>query len=112
MTKLILIVMAVAAFGQSPKTGQAASDEHESAENRAWTVEGGASKGVLACHDDIENFCKSVKPGEGRLGKCLKKNEKKLSKACHAWLEHGGKGHVDRAFQELDESKKAPPAKK
>jgi hypothetical protein len=113
MIHIALILAAAVTCSAQPgaKTGQAAADSHEAAENKAWTVEGGASKGVLACHDDIESFCKAVKPGRGRLGKCLKKNDKKLSKDCRAWLEHGGKAHVDRAYQELDESGKAPAKK-
>ena len=108
---IIAVVLACAAKAQ-PTAGQAA---HEAAENKARTVAGGASKGVKACHGDIENFCKAIKPGQSRLGKCLKANAKKLSKPCRNWLEHGGTAHIDRAFSEIDESTapaKAPaPAK-
>jgi hypothetical protein len=34
------------------------------------------------CADDIARFCKDVKPGEGRLVKCIEEHEKELSPAC------------------------------
>ncbi len=76
--------------------------KNEAAEDKARTVQGGASKGVQACHEDLELWCKAVKPGDGRLGACLKKNSKKLSKGCRRWTRHGGWAHVDRAFAEID----------
>lgn len=39
------------------------------------------------CADDIAKFCKDVKPGEGRLLKCLKEHEKELSPTCKASIE-------------------------
>ena len=95
-TIILLAALASAALAGDPK--------HERAEDKARTVPGGASKGVQACHDDIERWCADVKPGEARLGKCLKKNAKKLSKACRRWSQHGGWAHVDRAFLEIDPS--------
>lgn|SRR4030066_853422 len=34
------------------------------------------------CKADIEKFCKNIKPGQGRLAKCIKAHEKDLSPAC------------------------------
>jgi len=34
------------------------------------------------CKDDIEKFCKDVKPGQGRILKCIKEHEKELSQVC------------------------------
>jgi hypothetical protein len=34
------------------------------------------------CKDDLKAYCSDVKPGEGRLLKCLDKNTKKVSKRC------------------------------
>ena len=104
---LMVLMLACAAHAQQSEQTQ--GSKHETAEDKARTVPGGASIGVKRCHEDIELLCKSVKPGEGRLGKCLKANAKKLSKSCKRWLEHGGQGHVDRAFQEIDKPT-APPS--
>lgn len=35
-----------------------------------------------ACHDDIEKFCGDVKPGKGRIMKCMKEHKEELSAAC------------------------------
>lgn len=104
MRTIVLLTLALAS------AAVAADPKHEAAEDKARTVPGGASKGVQACHDDIERWCAGVKPGEGRLGRCLKKSSKKLSKACRRWTQHGGLAHVDRAFMEIDQSTAAPTA--
>lgn len=113
MLKIMLIAAALAGFARAQEPAKPApkaeTPKQEAAEDKARTVKGGASKGVKACHADVETFCAAVKPGEGRLGACLKKNEKKLSKACRTWTRHGGRGHVDQAFAELD-PKPAEPA--
>jgi hypothetical protein len=44
-----------------------------------------------ACADDVQKFCKDVKPGKGQIVKCLKENEKQLSPECHDELKRGGK---------------------
>lgn len=41
-----------------------------------------------ACKDDVANFCKDVKPGEGRVAKCLKEHEGALSAGCKDMAEH------------------------
>lgn len=89
---------------------QAAAPNHEAAEDKARTVPGAASMGVKACHDDIERWCRNVKPGEGRLGACLEKHVKQLSPQCRRWAEHGGKSHRAEAFRELDKPVTAPPS--
>ncbi len=38
------------------------------------------------CKADLDKFCKDVKPGEGRIFKCLKENEAALSEVCKAKL--------------------------
>jgi hypothetical protein len=39
-----------------------------------------------ACAPDVERLCKGVKPGEGRVVGCLRKNEAQLSEACRATM--------------------------
>lgn len=39
-----------------------------------------------ACHADLERLCKDVKPGEGRLVKCMMENKARASGACQAVL--------------------------
>jgi hypothetical protein len=39
-----------------------------------------------ACTDDIQKLCKEVKPGGGRIVKCLRENEKQLSPECREKL--------------------------
>lgn len=50
------------------------------------------------CAGDIAKYCKDVKPGGGRLAKCLKDNEKQLSPACKASIEESKK-RVKEAHQ-------------
>jgi len=37
---------------------------------------------ALICADDIEKYCKEIKPGGGRLLECLKAREAELSVSC------------------------------
>jgi len=39
-----------------------------------------------ACKGDLQQYCQGVQPGGGRLAKCLKANEAKLSDACKSAL--------------------------
>jgi hypothetical protein len=39
------------------------------------------------CKEDREKLCKDVKPGQGRIIKCLKENEDKLSPVCKSHFE-------------------------
>lgn len=50
------------------------------------------------CADDAAKYCRDVKPGGGRLAKCLKENEKQLSPACKASIEESKK-KVQEAHQ-------------
>ena len=34
------------------------------------------------CEEDLKNYCSVLKPGEGRLLKCLQKNKDKVSSRC------------------------------
>ncbi|KYG62515.1 cysteine rich repeat-containing protein [Bdellovibrio bacteriovorus] len=35
-----------------------------------------------ACHEEAEKYCGDVKPGKGRILKCMKEHKDKLSAAC------------------------------
>lgn len=43
-------------------------------------------KGEGACAPDAKKFCGDVKPGEGRVLKCMKRHEAELSPACKSEL--------------------------
>src|ERR1041384_3786357 len=40
------------------------------------------SERAAVCRGDIEKFCADVSEGKGRIARCLKRNETKLSAAC------------------------------
>ena len=42
------------------------------------------------CDDDLEKYCSSVEPGEGRLLDCIEKNEKQVSGRCKEALKTVG----------------------
>jgi hypothetical protein len=42
-----------------------------------------------ACRSDAQTLCKGVEPGGGRIAKCLKENDAKLSPACKEKLAEG-----------------------
>ena len=48
------------------------------------------SYAVGECRDDLKNYCAEIKPGEGRLLDCLKKNEAKVSSRCNSALKETG----------------------
>ena len=48
------------------------------------------SYAVGECREDLKSFCSEIKPGEGRLLDCLKRNEAKVSKRCNNALEDVG----------------------
>lgn len=39
-----------------------------------------------ACRDDMQQHCKDVKPGQGRIAACLKQHEAELSPVCKEHL--------------------------
>lgn len=64
MKKIILLFSFIAVF--------AFANEHEAKHE----------KHMGACKADQEKFCKDVKPGEGRIIKCMKEHEASLSAEC------------------------------
>ena len=51
------------------------------------------------CADDVQKFCKDVKPGGGRIARCLKEHEKDLSPACKQQI-----AEVKKQVQEFREA--------
>jgi Cysteine rich repeat len=45
---------------------------------------------TAACQTDMQQLCKGVEPGGGRIAHCLKQNDSKLSQACRSAIEHKG----------------------
>ena len=45
---------------------------------------------VGECRDDLSSHCADIKPGEGRMLDCLKKNEAKISQQCLTALKDVG----------------------
>jgi hypothetical protein len=97
----ICLIVALALCGvrsaraaQSPQEGSG----HEAVVNEKRTVPTGASKAIKSCHLDIDRWCKNVKPGQGRIGACLKAHAKELSKRCRRWAAHGGEAHIEESL--------------
>ncbi len=53
------------------------------------------------CADDVAKYCKDVKPGGGRIARCLKENENQLSPACKSSIEEARK-QMKAAHQACD----------
>ena len=66
-----------------------------------------APEGILSvCHDDVQKFCAKVKPGQGRVSRCLMGHESDLSEACKTRLENV-LGHMKEAREACsDDAKK------
>ncbi len=46
-----------------------------------------------ACRGDVNEFCKDVEPGDGRIMHCLKDHKSELSEGCRNAFHHKHKGH-------------------
>ena len=59
------------------------------------------------CARDLEQYCKDVKPGEGRVLKCYEEHKEKMSSACQAWAEMAkrmGSRVTDYCAKEIESS--------
>jgi hypothetical protein len=56
-----------------------------------------ATEARQACEADAQKFCKDVKPGQGRIVKCLRVHEKDLSPECKAKMTEAKKDRKGRA---------------
>lgn len=45
---------------------------------------------ISACEADADEYCLDVEPGEGRMLKCIRENNSRVSKACVAALKETG----------------------
>jgi hypothetical protein len=45
-----------------------------------------AKEFINACKPDIEKFCKDIKPGHGRIIRCLKQHQAELSASCGGYF--------------------------
>jgi hypothetical protein len=45
---------------------------------------------VNECGDDLEKYCSSIEPGQGRLLQCIEKNDAKVTKRCKQALKDTG----------------------
>lgn len=68
-------------------------------EGKVHEDESGTAKRA-ACKADVDNFCKDVKPGEGRIMECLKVHESELSAGCKA--QSGKHNHAKWAVCKAD----------
>ncbi len=58
------------------------------------------------CSADVAKYCKDVKPGGGRIARCLKENENQLSPACKSSIEE-----TRKQFREAHEACEADAQK-
>jgi hypothetical protein len=45
---------------------------------------------VNECRDDLKKYCSDIKPGQGRLLKCIEKNDAKVSSRCKSAMKDVG----------------------
>lgn len=65
----------------------------------AWSTPPVFPEEARPCAEDIESFCKDVKPGGGRIISCLKKHEGEVSSLC--------KDKLQEVQKKVDEAKRA-----
>jgi cysteine rich repeat protein len=63
-------------------------------------------KGNGPCAEDAKKFCGDVKPGGGRIAKCMKSHEAELSPACQAEMKR-----VEERVEQIREECKADAQK-
>ena len=51
------------------------------------------------CQEDVQKYCAKVKPGQGRMSKCLKEHDADLSQSC--------KTHLKTMFDHMLEAREA-----
>lgn len=43
-----------------------------------------------SCADDLDKYCSDIKPGEGRIANCMRKNQGKVSPVCQQAIKDTG----------------------
>jgi len=89
----------------------------EACKNRGEKMKAAMEKAQDACQADIETFCKDVKPGQGRIMKCLKEHDAELSEPCKAVrakarekMKAARAERKAKAQEKMEEGKKEMPA--
>ncbi len=54
-----------------------------------------ADEGGKACATDYKRFCANVKPGDGRIGKCLMQHKDEISQTCRAFFQRAKKNLIN-----------------
>jgi hypothetical protein len=65
----------------------------------SFTVAAQQRDAMKACEADVKTYCANVERGEGRIAKCLKENESKVSAECKAQMEKLGARMKERRGQ-------------
>jgi Cysteine rich repeat len=65
----------------------------------AFSVAAQQRDAMKACQADVKAYCANVERGEGRLAKCLKENEAKVSAECKAQMQKVGARMKERRGQ-------------
>jgi hypothetical protein len=77
----------------------------------AFSVAAQQRDAMKACEADVKAYCANVERGEGRIAKCLKENEGKVSAECKAQMEKLGARMKERRGQTgRDQTGGAAPA--
>ena len=56
-----------------------------------------------ACHDDFQKYCKDVKPGGGRIMRCMAKHKADLSGDCVEFLKQKRQEHQEMRKEKKEE---------
>ena len=61
-----------------------------------------------ACHDDFQKYCKDVKPGGGRIMRCMAQHKDELSGDCAALLKKKREEHKEMRKEREEQNSGSP----